>query len=182
MCKYATPYKPQFVCFKCRRTFKYNPIKVHTPANSKAIDTEHIKCPQCYESMVFMGSKFKIPKVADDKAWSILESQFEKKKTLHPCGCSRIGYLPKDNDLLIIYLRDLKTLFEDNRHYWSRALTRIPASALARKMKRLSMGTIEEFKKISMVNDISIPKYAIAFWNKKIEEIEEQLQILKQAS
>ena len=132
--------------------------------------------------MAFLGSQFKIPESADAQAWSILESQFEKKMTVHPCGCSRTGYLPKDNDRLIIYLNDLKSLFEENRKYWSDTLIRIPASNSAKKMKRLSLGTFEEFKRISMVNDISIPKYAMAFWNNKIEEIDDQLHLLKQAS
>jgi hypothetical protein len=62
----STPNSYHFVCFDCRKSFSYE-------ANWKDLTTQAHICPQCGQSLVNMGRKFKPPRQQDVKQWKKIE-------------------------------------------------------------------------------------------------------------
>jgi hypothetical protein len=84
MCRYATPYKPHFVCLACRSSFKQSPLppRVHP-------------CPRCRTPMINAGFDLAVPRRRDKSAWEALEATLRAGLTFHSCGCGGPGYRPR---------------------------------------------------------------------------------------
>lgn len=98
MCRYGIygPYKDQYACFECRKTFKqtsYYELPEHVRPSDPA---ERVcPCPQCGKPMHNMGLDFKAPKQSDVKQWRKVQLLFEHGFLYHSCGCCGPGYRPR---------------------------------------------------------------------------------------
>lgn len=84
MCRYATPYKPHFVCLACGSSFKQSPLPPR----------EH-PCPRCRTPMINAGFDLAIPRRRDKNAWEALGATLRAGLTFHSCGCGGPGYRPR---------------------------------------------------------------------------------------
>ncbi|MFI0960063.1 deoxyxylulose-5-phosphate synthase [Streptomyces sp. NPDC021080] len=84
MCRYATSYKPHFVCLACRASFKQSPLPLR----------EH-PCPHCRTPMVDAGFDLAVPRRGNNSAWKALEATLRAGLTFHSCGCDGPGYRPR---------------------------------------------------------------------------------------
>jgi len=133
MCRYGfKTYKPHFVCFKCRKTFKQplpfdllerdNKARRYTQLQSKdslIIEEQEelnklnrdyfnreIKCPECGSLMADLGLDFKAPPKTEVKRWKIIEGLYTVGHSFHTCGCTGPGFIPKDKSEYREYLKD----------------------------------------------------------------------------
>lgn len=66
----AAPHLTKFTCLDCRSTFKRptNALKRNAPR-----PIEIRTCPNCGGSAFLMGSDFRAPPKADDRAWAVVD-------------------------------------------------------------------------------------------------------------
>ena len=82
----------KFVCFSCKQIIKrplniswnysYNQVVYSGPWNDKKELKKNIifkwpKCSRCYDYMVCVNSKFKVPHKKDNKSWNYLEKNWK---------------------------------------------------------------------------------------------------------
>lgn len=153
MCRYAfSTYKSHFACFHCRKTFKQPPFtdllqrigkrkyynslmrkpQKHLTEKELQLISElnknygdrAIKCPQCGELMADMGLDFKSPRKTAIKEWTIIEGLYGIGISFHGCGCSSIGYVPKNPKAYETYLKNILTRYENSIAFYQNKTTR----------------------------------------------------------
>lgn len=159
MCRYAwNNYKPHFVCFNCRKTYKRRLFEDIYENGDKA-EEKQARCPQCGGYMADIGTEFKAPKKGDLKAWKQIEKLYQVDFTFHSCGCSGPGYVPKNEaelkELLLLRLG----LFKENLKAWRKAEQDPSATD----------GVSHDKAQISK---------AINCWQNTIDKVQKQLQTL----
>lgn len=182
MCRYGiTAYKPHYACFECRKTFKRR-LLVDVDKDSaynSAHENQPYKCPECGGLTANMGLDFESPKKTDVKAWNHIQSLFEAGITFHSCGCSGPGYIPKDQESLIEFLKEKRAIYIENRRFWS---TRIEPKGDSEKRKDWDENNAHFF---NIPNDLKTgtkknrkvdAEKAVAYWTEKIDFIQSRLQ------
>ncbi|MBL3657514.1 hypothetical protein [Fulvivirga sediminis] len=76
------------------------------------------KCPECGSMMADMGLDFESPKKNDLKSWEYVRNLYISGITFHSCGCTGPGYIPRDYEALVTYLKRMKNLYIDQRRFW----------------------------------------------------------------
>ena len=96
MCRYAFHYyKSTYVCLDCRKGFK---VRNTEDLEAKDRRENHlVLCPQCRKEMTFVGKDYRVPKQQDKKAWKILKALIDQNFMFGTCGCSGIGFVPKNS-------------------------------------------------------------------------------------
>lgn len=116
MCWYAMySYKPHYACFNCRKTFKRR-LLGDIQRDSKT--PKEAKCPECGGLMASMGLAFESPKKNDVKAWNHMKDLYTVGVTFHSCGCTGPGYIPKDKEMLLLFLKEIVAEYKDQLTFW----------------------------------------------------------------
>ncbi|CAD0001129.1 hypothetical protein [Flavobacterium chungangense] len=175
MCRYGmTQYKPHYVCFNCRKTFKRRFRKDVKNEESFVFEA---KCPDCRGLMADMGLDFESPKKDDFKKWKHLGSLYSVGITFHSCGCSGPGYIPNSKEKLIEYFEELKQTYFKNIDFWR---TRVEPSTKSEKDRDSTKNWIELSKVSSNYNKESVKNQeGIDYWIKRIKEIEGKISVIK---
>ena len=97
-------YLVPHACFHCRKSFKL----------TKSNETELRRCPQCGQSLYWMGRNFRPPKMDDKKQW-------EKVLKLYAAGFRFIGSGNHDEPDLPKALRDVDAFIRANSNHVLRA-------------------------------------------------------------
>ena len=183
MCRYGLSYKLHYACFECRKTFKRR-LLIDVDRNTKftkAWENKSYKCPECGGLTADMGLDFESPKKADLKAWNHIKDLYQTGITFHSCGCAGPGYIPKNKESLIEFLKEKRVIYIEHRRFWA---TRTEPKTESEKSKDwnesiiylhnipndLKTGTKKKQK-------IDIEK-AVTYWTEKIHFIENQLEKL----
>ena len=61
--------KHTWICPECRKSVRRSPY-----------DAEHPRCPSCQKPMAWVGTKGKIPKKSDSKAWNRIRDHYAKRR------------------------------------------------------------------------------------------------------
>uniref|UniRef100_UPI0040488788 hypothetical protein n=1 Tax=Roseivirga sp. TaxID=1964215 RepID=UPI0040488788 len=185
MCRYGTnSYKQHYACFDCRKTFKRR-LLIDIDGNvayTKKWENAPAKCPECAGLMADMGYDFEAPKKTDIKAWQHMKSLYSTGITFHSCGCTGPGYIPKDHESHVAYLKEKRDMYAANLRFWS---NRVEPNSEGEKQKdwdknanflaRLPNSTREGTRKNRTVN----LEKAVAFWKEKTDTIDLYLKSLQ---
>lgn len=134
MCWYAMyPYKPHYACFSCQKTFKRR-LLGDVQRDSKT--SKEAKCPQCSDLMANMGLAFESPKKDNVKAWNHIKALYTVGITFHSCGCTGPGYIPKDNEMLLLYLKEILVEYNQQLSFWRNRTEPLTKSELDREYSK----------------------------------------------
>lgn len=111
MCRYGfKTYETHYGCFECRKVFKKPPI-TDLPKDQH---NQKFKCPQCGQPMADLGLDFRAPKKTDLKAWRAIAGMYRIGHNFHSCGCSGIGFIPKNLVEYQVYLKKRLKIYEQS--------------------------------------------------------------------
>jgi len=186
MCKYGmVAYKEHYACFDCRKTFKRRLMqdidrnKINSCNNP---DDKVAKCPQCSKPMANMGKDFEAPKMKDTKAWQHLRKLYKVGITFHSCGCCGPGWVPSNDEELVMHLTKIKESYIDHLRFW---LNRDPTQR-KRTQKEIQEDYNKngfylyriprELKEGTRKNPQTNIEKAIAYWTDNLNKIEGYLK------
>lgn len=175
MCRYAmVAYKPHYICFECRKTFKRRLFIDIRKGN----ETPHAKCPQCGELMAEVGKDFKAPAKNAIKEWQHVKQLYMVGIRFFSCGCSGPGYIPADKEALIQYFQNIIEQYNKELDFWRNRIEPITQAQKSRERslygKYINKVPTEGGKKQVVAN-----LQAIDYWLKKIREVEKQIRMIK---
>ena len=180
MCRYGTSYKPHYACFECRKTFKR---RLLTDIDGDCIyhnllENKPHKCPECSGMTADMGLDFKSPKKNDVRAWSHIKNLYGSGITFHSCGCSGPGYIPKDTERLVKFLKERKQSYIKQMRFWT---TRTEPKSTSRDQKDWQFtghyfyNLPKELKLVTRNTRKTELKKAVSYWVEKINVIETRI-------
>ena len=175
MCRYAmTAYKPHYACFECRKTFKRRLLNDVDRDEETSVAA---KCPECGNLMADMGLDFKSPPKDDLKAWQHLRTLYQVGITFHSCGCGGPGYVPLDKDELRTLFTLRKSAFVKNLSFWLNKSTLTTKRELALGLERnyVQYGYVAALR--GRKGGVNV-KEAAAYWNARIQELDQLLAFL----
>lgn len=140
--------------------------------------TENPICPQCRGLLADMGFDFKSPSKSDLKAWQHLTDLYVVGITFHSCGCTGPGYIPKDKVSLLQHLNKTKEHYIEQLRLW---------------INYIEPKTKKEKELRKQKNDILYPPFiltergtkkvekteVIAYWSQKIEDLDKNINDIK---
>lgn len=182
MCRYGSnTYKAHYACFTCRKTFKRR-LLIDIDGNTaytKVWENQPYKCPECKGMTANMGFDFESPKKADLKAWSHIQNLYATGITFHSCGCNGPGYIPKDKESLIAFLKEKREIYIQHRRFWSRRIEPKNDSEKTKdwdKNKKYLFRIPGKFYVGTKKNRTVEVQKAVEYWSEKIEFIEKHLK------
>ncbi|WP_162880278.1 hypothetical protein [Mariniflexile rhizosphaerae] len=148
---------------------------------TKVWENQPYKCPECNGMTANMGLDFESPKKSDLKAWNHIRNLYETGITFHSCGCSGPGYIPKDKESLIEFLKEKKDIYIKHRRFWSNRIVPKNDSEKSKDWYKNSEYLIyipNELKDGTNKNRKIDWEKAVVYWSEKIEYIESHLKKL----
>lgn len=146
---------------------------------TKAWENNSYKCPECGGLTADMGLDFESPKKTDIKAWNHIKNLYQTGITFHSCGCSGPGYIPKDKESLIEFLKEKRDIYTEHMRFWA---TRIEPKTESEKSKDWNQNIKylhnlpNDFKTGAKKNEKIDLEKAVEYWAKKIKFIESHLK------
>ncbi|RKF04000.1 hypothetical protein C8N26_1632 [Tenacibaculum lutimaris] len=178
MCRYGiNAYKPHYACFECRKTFKRR-LLTDIDRDSREFEKQSYKCPECNGATVDMGLDFESPKKSDLKAWNHMKNLYETGITFHSCGCTGPGYIPKDKNKLIDFLKEKKEVYIKNLRFWT---TRVEPKNENEKNKDWNKNNYflfnlpKEFTTGTKKKKKTDLKKAVEYWTERVNDIETKI-------
>lgn len=165
MCRYSNArYKPHYACFNCRKAFKR---RLMHDINGDDTQLVEAKCPQCGSLMADMGLDFEAPKKDDTAAWNHMKTLYSVGITFHSCGCGGPGYIPRNTDALILFLKRRLEEYKTQLSFWQGR----PEPTNDKYFDKIVQIPYEVRPKQGVISNDDARK----FWIGRIKEIEQNL-------
>ena len=178
MCRYGiTRYKPHYACFECRKTFKRR-LMIDIDKDFKDWEKQSYTCPECGNITANMGLDFESPKKSDLEAWNHMKDLYETGITFHSCGCSGPGYIPRDKNALIDFLKEKREIYVENLRFW---MTRVEPENESEKSKdwnnnsQFLFSLPNEFTTGTRRKKRTDVEKAIQYWTERVTDIENKI-------
>ncbi|MBL6446385.1 hypothetical protein JMN32_08705 [Fulvivirga sp. 29W222] len=172
-------YKPHYACFDCRKAFKRRLLKDIEGGINKQSESYDAKCPECGNLMADMGLDFEVPSKKDIKAWNHVKDLYKIGVTFHSCGCTGPGYIPKDKQALILFLREKREKFLKHRNFWASRVEPKTESEIQKDWNKNSefLWVIPDSLKTGSKKNrkIEIGK-AVDHWTQQLADIDSRIQ------
>lgn len=175
MCRYSMMvYKGHYACFNCQKTFKRRHLK---DVDRDAQVSVEAKCPECGNLMANMGLDFKSPAKNDDKQWAHIRDLYTVGITFHSCGCSGPGYIPQDRKAIIDYLEKVRSEYMKSLVFWRYRIE--PENKKERELDYQKNNSHLWAVSRNAFKETVTNQEGINYWLKRINEVEERLNIIK---